>query len=33
MFENQKRKTMEIKDIVSINLRLRYRLDVEVTAC
>ena len=35
MFENQKekRKNMEIKDILYINLHLKDRLGIEFTAC
>jgi len=34
MFENQKKKkSMEIKDMFYINLHLKYRLDIEFTAC
>jgi len=33
MFENQKKRNMEVKDIFHINLRLKNRLDIEFTAC
>ena len=33
MFENQKKRNMEIKDIFHINLHLKDHLDIEFTAC